>query len=437
MSIPNVSTDSPLTQSHAAQDGQICESPLALWRNAHLCTMVGQDWDLIENGAVVVRAGRIEWLGPLKDLPSSKTQDIEQEIDVGGALLSPALIDCHTHLVYAGDRAAEAEMRLAGASYESILQAGGGILSTVKATRESSQEVLVSLAKQRAVHLRQNGVASLEIKSGYGLRFEDEARMLRAARALAAETALSVQTTYLAAHALPPEFAGQADAYIDAVCDWLPQLHAQGLVDAVDAFCERIAFSPAQVERVFQAARALQLPVKLHAEQLSNSGGALLAAQYKALSCDHVEYVNDADIQAMKQAGCTAVLLPGAFYALREVQIPPVSDFRSAGVPMAIASDHNPGTAPMLSLTMMMHMATTLFRLSAFEAWQGVTVHAARALGLGDRGQLRPGLRADFAVWDMEHPRELVYWMGHNPCRYTVIAGQCFRTPYTLSTPPH
>jgi len=324
---------------------------------------------------------------------------------------SPGLVDCHTHLVYGGNRAHEFEQRLHGATYADIAKAGGGIRATVAATRAASEAELLASATKRARSLIGEGVTTLEVKSGYGLDAVTEARMLRVARQIAG---VDVRTTYLAAHALPPEFS-HADDYIAAVCQWLPELHAQGLVDAVDAFCEHIAFSPAQVARVFDAARLLNLPVKLHAEQLSDQGGTQLAASYPALSCDHLEHLSPAGVQAMAQAGTVAVLLPGAFYALRETRLPPVQQLREAGVPIAVATDHNPGTSPTLSPLLMLNMACVLFGLTPEEALRGLTVHGARALGLLDRGQLVAGQRADFCVWDAGHPRELAACFGHNP----------------------
>ena len=398
-------------------------APRTLWRNARLATLAGDEpWGWVGHGALVSEGVRIAWVGDEAALPVAL--DVEAAHDLGGALVTPGLVDCHTHLVYGGQRAAEFELRLQGASYEAIARAGGGIHATVAATRAASDEALFAAARRRARALMAEGVTTLEVKSGYGLTLHDEARCLAVARRLGAELALSVRTTFLGAHALPPEFDGRADDYIDAVCDWLPALHAQGLVDAVDAFCERIAFTPAQTRRVFDAARHLGLPVKLHAEQLSDLGGAALAAGYGALSCDHLEYLAEAGIDAMARAGTVAVLLPGAFYFLRETQLPPVAALREAGVPIAIASDHNPGSSPALSLLLMVNMACTLFRLTPEEALRGVTCHGARALGFADRGTLAPGQRADFAVWDLEHPNELAYWLGHNPCRRVVVGGQ-------------
>jgi imidazolonepropionase len=393
-----------------------------LWRNARLATLAGtQAWGWIERGALLTEGDTLRWVGDEAALPA--TLQAQAEIDLGGALLTPGLVDCHTHLVYGGQRAREFELRLQGASYEQIARAGGGIRSTVAATRAASDEVLHVSARERTLTLMSEGVTTLEVKSGYGLSAEHEARCLRIARRLGAELPLTVRTTCLSAHALPPEFDGRADDYIAAVCAWLPALHEEGLVDAVDAFCENIAFSPAQTGRVFDAAKRLGLPVKLHAEQLSDQGGAALAASYGALSCDHLEWLSAEGIRAMAAAGTVAVLLPGAFYFLRETQLPPVQALREAGVPIAIASDHNPGSSPGLSLLLMLNMACTFFRLTPEEALRGVTQHGARALGLHDRGTLASGQRADFVAWDLEHPNELAYWFGRNPCRRVVVGG--------------
>jgi imidazolonepropionase len=398
-----------------------------LWRGARLATLAdARGWGFVERGALVVDGASIAWAGPESELPA--TLAIDADVDLGGALVTPGLVDCHTHLVYGGRRANEFEQRLAGATYEEIARAGGGIRSTVAATRAASDETLFASARERALALMAEGVTTLEIKSGYGLSEQHEARCLRVARRLGSELPVDVRTTCLSAHALPPEYAGRADDYIDAVCGWLPALRAAGLVDAVDAFCDRIAFSVAQTRRVFAAARALGLPVKLHAEQLSASGGAELAAEFGALSCEHLEHLSDAGVQAMARAGCVAVLLPGAFYFLRETQAPPIDALRKAAVPIAIATDHNPGSSPTLSPLLMLSMACTLFRLTPEEALRGVTVNAARALGLGDRGVLAAGARADFVVWNVEHPNELSYWIGHNPCTRVVRAGVERRT---------
>jgi imidazolonepropionase len=391
-----------------------------VWRNARLATLGGDSgWGLIDRGAMITDGARIAWIGPDADLPALAGTPAEEH-DLGGTLLTPGLVDAHTHLVYGGQRAQEFEMRLQGATYEDIARAGGGIRSTVAATRAASEEALFGVAAGRLRALQANGVTTVEIKSGYGLSFEDEAKCLRVARRLGGGE-VTVRTTSLAAHALPPEFEGRADAYIDAVCEWLPRWHADGLVDAVDAFCERIAFTPVQVERVYALAAALGLPVKLHAEQLSDSGGAELASRYDALSCDHLEHLSDAGIAAMRDAGTVAMLLPGAFHFLRETMRPPVDALRAAGVPLAVATDHNPGTSPTLSLPLMIHLACVDFRLTPEEAVRGATVTAARALGLADRGRLAVGQRADFALWDHAHPRELAYWFGHSACRRVIV----------------
>ena len=398
------------------------KQPLTLWRHARIASFEGPEpWGWIQDGALLTAGDRLHWVGPASLLPAGLSVDTEH--DLQGALLTPGSIDAHTHLIYGGDRAAEFEMRLQGASYEDIARAGGGIRSTVAATRAASDEALFGSASRRAQALMAEGVTTLEIKSGYGLDAVHEARCLAVARRIGRELPLTVRTTSLAAHALPPEYAGRADAYIDDACEWLVGQQAAGLVDAVDAFCDTIGFTPGQTERIFKAARALGLPVKLHAEQLSNQEGAALAAGYRALSCDHLEHLSPTGVAAMARAGTVAVLLPGAYYFLRDTQPPPVAALREAGVPMAIATDHNPGSSPVLSLLLMLNMACTLFRLTPEEAWRGITVHAARALGLGDRGRLSAGLRADFAVWDAEHPRELAYRFGHNPCRRVVCGG--------------
>jgi len=394
-----------------------------LWRNARLTTLSGASpWGLIEQGALVVEGERISWVGPESQIRAGIA--VDQEHDLAGAVVTPGLIDCHTHLVYGGDRSHEFELRLGGASYEQIARAGGGIRSTVAATRAAGEQTLFEAARKRARALMSEGVTTLEIKSGYGLSAEHEARCLSVARKLGHELDLTVRTTCLSAHALPPEFEGRSDDYIDAVCAWLPELEARRLVDAVDAFCDRIAFSVAQTRRVFEAARGLGLPVKLHAEQLSTQGGARLAAEFGALSCDHLEHLSEDGVRAMAQAGTVAVLLPGAFYFLRETRLPPIASLRAAGIPIAIATDHNPGTSPTLSPLLMLNMACTLFGLTPEEAVRGMTVTAARALGLADRGTLSPGHRADFAIWDIDHPTELAYWIGHRPCRRVVFGGR-------------
>jgi imidazolonepropionase len=382
--------------------------------------MVG-GYGLVADGAVVVADGLIRWAGPADDLPAG-LRGLPAR-DCGGALVTPGLIDCHAHPVFAGDRASEFEMRLNGASYEDIARAGGGIISTVRATRAAPDAALAAATLARVTAMAATGTTTLEAKSGYGLTVADELRMLRVARAIPAAR-MVVTTTHLAAHAVPPEYAGRADAYIDEVA--IPSLraaHAEGLADAVDAFCEGIAFSPAQVDRLFRAARALGLPVKLHAEQLSDLGGARLAAGHGALSADHLEHLSDAGVAAMAGAGTVAVILPGAFYTLRETKAPPIAALRAAGVPMAVATDCNPGSSPMTSLPLAMNMACTLFRLTPCEALQGATVHAARALGLTDRGALVPGLRADLCLWDAGHPAELSYRIGATGLTARMLAG--------------
>ena len=399
--------------------------PLTLWRNARLTTLAqATGWGLVENGALLTRGDTLEWVGAWSDLPAKVHGQIAQEHDLGGALVTPGLIDCHTHLVYGGHRAHEFEMRLQGASYEEIARTGGGIRSTVAATRAASDAQLLSSATQRARTLMAEGVTTLEIKSGYGLSEVEEARCLSIARQLGETLPLTVRTTFLGAHALPPEFEGRADDYVAAICEWMPRLHAQGLVDAVDAFCESIGFMLAQTRRVFEAAKALGLPVKLHAEQLSNLGGSAMAAEFGALSCDHLEHLDETGIRAMAAAGTVAVLLPGAYYFLRDTHLPPIALLSQHGVPIAVASDHNPGSSPGLSLLLMLNMACTLFRLTPEEALRGVTKNAAKALGLKDRGTLTAGQRADFCVWNVDHPNELAYWFGRNPCARVIVGGQ-------------
>ncbi len=389
-----------------------------------VATMVGDDgpYGLVPDAALVIEGGHIAWIGPRHDLPADRASLPARSL--GGRLVTPALIDCHTHLVHGGNRAAELEMRLNGASYEEVARAGGGILSTVTATRAASLDDLIASALPRLDAALAEGVATVEVKSGYGLDLETELRMLRAARRLGEMRDVTVRTSFLGAHAIPPDYKGRADAYLDEVC--LPALyaaHAEGLVDAVDGFCEGIAFSPAQIERLFAVASALDLPVKLHAEQVSNLGGAVLAARHEALSADHLEYLDETGVAALAAAGTVAVILPGAFYTLRETQAPPVALLRQHGVPMAVATDMNPGSSPMSSLLLAMNMASTLFRLTPEEALAGVTRNAARALGLTDRGQLAPGLRADLAVWDCDHPAELAYRIGFNPLHQRIVGG--------------
>ena len=398
----------------------------AIWVNARLATMAGgPDYGAIHDGAIAVRGGRIAWVGARADLPPALRTGATREHDAGGRWITPGLVDCHTHLVYAGSRAGEFEQRLNGVTYEAIARAGGGIRATVAATRAASEAALLDAARPRLKALAAEGVTTVEIKSGYGLEAGAEAKMLRVARTLGNMLPLTVRTTFLGAHALPPEFDGRADAYIDEVCErMLPELARAGLVDAVDAFCERIGFSAAQVERVFETARRLGLPVKLHAEQLSNQGGAQLAARYGALSADHLEYIDEEGAIALARAGTVAVLLPGAFYFLRETQVPPIELLRRHGVGMAVATDCNPGTSPMTSLLLALNMACTLFRLTPQEALAGATREAARALGLAaDAGTLEAGKVADFVLWDIERPAELAYGIGVNPCHAVVKRG--------------
>ena len=381
--------------------------------NARLVTLAGDaGYGVIEDGALGWHDGMIVFAGHRTDLPAPPASLADERVDAQGEWVTPGLIDCHTHVVFGGDRAGEFEQRLQGASYEDIARSGGGIVSTVRATRAASEDDLFAQSLPRARALRDDGVTTLEIKSGYGLDFDNERKMLRVARRIGDALGISVRTTYLGAHALPPEFAGRADDYIDAVCRWLPALHAEGLVDAVDAFCERIGFTAAQTQRVFEAARALGIPVKLHADQLSDGGGAALVAGFAGLSADHVEYTSEAGVTALKQAGSVAVLLPGAFHVLRETKLPPLDAFRAHGVPMAVATDCNPGTSPLQSLRLAMSLACTHFRLTPEEALRGATVHAARALGLKDRGRLVVGQRADFVRWRIGQPAQLAYWLG-------------------------
>jgi imidazolonepropionase len=373
--------------------------------------MAQGSYSVIEDAAIVSNAGLIEWIGPRAEVPAL---EIARTVDLNGAWVTPGLIDCHTHAVFGGNRSGEFEQRLQGVSYAEIAAQGGGIASTVRATRAASEDELFASARQRVQALMRDGVTTLEIKSGYGLDLVNERKMLRVARRLADELPLAVRTTCLAAHALPPEYAGRADDYIAHICDeMLPALAEEGLVDAVDAFCEHLAFSPAQVERLFIKARELGLPVKLHAEQLSSLHGSSLAARYQALSADHLEFMTEEDAIAMAQAGTVAVLLPGAFYFLRETQLPPMDALRRHGVKIALASDLNPGTSPGLSLRLMLNMGCTLFRMTPEEALAGVTVHAASALGLGDsHGSLEAGKVADFVAWQIERPADLAYWLG-------------------------
>lgn len=394
-----------------------------LLTNATLATLIGPErYGLIENGAVAVEGERIVWVGKADEIPAEYRAQEARNLE--GRLVTPSLIDCHTHIVFGGHRAREFEMRLEGASYEAIARAGGGIVSTVTSTRAADEKSLLTDALKRADALIAEGATTIEVKSGYGLDRETELRMLRVARAIGRKRKVRIKTTFLGAHAIPAEYAGRADTYIDEVV--IPTLHAanaEGLVDAVDGFCEGIAFSPDQIARVFDAAKALGLPVKLHAEQLSWLGGTALAARNGALSADHVEYAIADDAKAMAAAGTVAVLLPGAFYTLRETRMPPVAAFREAGVPMALATDCNPGSSPVTSLLLTMNMGCTLFRLTPEEALRGVTVNAARALGLDDCGVIAPGKRADLAIWEVADPSELSYRIGFNPIHARIFGG--------------
>ena len=393
-----------------------------LLTNATLATMV-QGYGLIKGAAVVTEGEKIAFAGPQSDLPAAYAN--LQAQDLNGALITPALIDCHTHIVFAGDRAEEFEMRLNGATYEEVARAGGGILSTVRATRAASEEALLAEALTRADQIIAGGAAVIEVKSGYGLTLADELKMLRVARQIALHRKVRVKVTHLAAHAIPPEYTVQARAYIDEVAiPSLRQAAAEGLIDAVDAFCEGIAFQPAEVERLFEAARELGIPVKLHAEQLSDLKGAVLAAGFNALSVDHLEYLAADGVAAMAAAGSVAVVLPGAFYTLRESQMPPIEALRAAGVPMAVATDCNPGSSPMTSLPLAMNMACTLFRMTPLEALQGTTIHAARALGLTDCGVIAVGKRADLCLWNARHPAEISYRIGATSLRARMFGGQ-------------
>jgi len=390
-----------------------------LFTNVHLATMAA-GYGEIRDAAIAVKDGRIAWLGP----KAEAAQDAATVHDGDGCWLTPGLIDCHTHIVHAGNRSDEFEARLNGATYEDIARAGGGIMSTVRATRAASEEELLRQSLPRVRSLMAEGVTTIEIKSGYGLTLESEAHMLRAARRIGREFPVNVATTFLGAHALPPEFAGRADDYITEVCAMIAPLAAKGLVDAVDAFCERIGFSHEQTERVFQAARTHGLPVKLHAEQLSDQRGAELTARYNGLSADHLEHLSETGVAAMAAAGTVAVLLPGAYYFLRDTTPPPVAALRAAGVAMAVATDCNPGTSPMTSLLLAMNMACTLWRLTPLEALAGCTRHAARALGMQrEIGTLEVGKRADFALWRIARPADLCYAIGLNPCQGVVHGG--------------
>jgi len=399
-----------------------------LWINARLATMRPGFWPYgaIADGAIAVEGERIAFAGVAAEIKQDPGRFAHEVVDAGGRWVTPGLVDCHTHLVFGGDRADEFELRLGGASYEEIARAGGGIRSTVKATRAASEEQLVAAALPRLDRLLAEGVTTIEIKSGYGLTVEDEMKQLRAARSLGCARRVDVRTTLLGAHALPPEYEGRQDAYVKLVAEtMIPRAAAEKLADAVDAFCEKIAFTPAETETVFASAARHGLSVKLHADQLSDLGGAALAAKHKALSADHLEYTPESGVAAMAAAGTVAVLLPGAFYFLRETRLPPIEALRRLKVPMALASDVNPGSSPSLSLLLMLNMACTLFRLTPEEALIGVTRAGAQALGLGhDRGVIAPGYRADFVLWNIERPADLAYWMGANPCYQTVKDGR-------------
>ncbi len=399
---------------------------MTIWRNARLATVAkgAPGLGVVERGAIVARSERIVFAGPESDAPAAPND--ARTIDCEGRWITPGLVDCHTHLVYAGSRAAEFEARLAGATYEEIARAGGGIASTVRATRAASEDELVGQSLPRLDALIAEGVTTVEIKSGYGLDLATERKMLRVARRLAAERPVEVRATFLGAHALPPEYAQDREGYVVEVANaMLPTLASEGLVDAVDGFCEGIAFSHDEIRRIFLRAKALDLPVKLHAEQLSNCGGAALAAEFGALSAEHLEYVNEDDVVAMERAGVVATLAPGAFYMLRETKAPPIDLFRRHGVPMAVSTDCNPGTSPMTSLLLALNMAATLFRLTVEECLAGVTRNAARALGLeSETGSLERGKWADLAIWDIERPAELVYRLGFNPLQARIWRGR-------------
>jgi imidazolonepropionase len=391
-----------------------------LWTNLDVATMA-EGYGAVEDAAIAVAGDHIAWVGPRRELPANAARVTH---DGGGRWVTPGLIDCHTHLVFAGERWREFELRLQGVSYRDIARQGGGIVSTVAATRQASEAGLLAGARARLARFLAEGVTTIEVKSGYGLELESERKMLRVARQLGRELPVDVRASFLGAHALPPEYAGRRAAYVDLICDeMIPAVAREGLADAVDAFCETIGFSPEETARIFATARAHGLAVKLHADQLSDGGGAALASRYGALSADHLEWTGEDGVRAMAEAGTVAVLLPGANYFLREARQPPVELFRRHGVPMAIASNCNPGSSPALSLLLMLSMACTLFRLTPEEALAGVTRHAARALGLADRGVLAAGMRADFVLWDIAHPAELAYWIGGNPCHAVVRGG--------------
>ena len=397
----------------------------SLWIDVDLATMqTHAPYGAVRDGALAIKDGRIAWLGPRAELADRPARLAREVIEGGGRWMTPGLIDCHTHILFGGERAREFELRLEGASYEEIARAGGGIVSTVAATRAASEEELIAGATRRLRPFLAEGVTTVEVKSGYGLDLDNELKMLRAARRLGERLPVSIRTSFLGAHAVPPEFKGRQADYVDLICrEMLPAVARSGLADAVDGFCEGIAFTPGETARMFEAATALGLRVKLHAEQLSDLGGAALAARFGALSADHLECLGADGIAAMAAAGTVAVLLPGANYFLAETRRPPVEELRRAGVPIALASNCNPGSAPVLSLLLMLSMGCNLFRLTPEEALAGVTRQAARALGLADRGQLAAGLRADLALWDIEEPAALSYWIGGNPCAAVVQSG--------------
>jgi imidazolonepropionase len=394
-----------------------------IWENARLATMVagGRPYGAIEDGAIATADGRIIWVGERRHLPRFDGASVH---DAEGCWITPGLVDCHTHLVFAGDRSGEFEQRLQGVSYEEIARQGGGIRASVTATRAATEDALYAASLKRLQRLLAEGVTTVEIKSGYGLDIDSEVKMLRVARRLGSDLPVTVRTSFLGAHALPPEFAGRQRDYVALVAGpMLAQIAAAGLADAVDAFAERIAFTPEETATIFAAARARGLPVKLHADQLSDQGGAALAARFGALSADHLEYTNAEGIAALAASGTVAVLLPAAFYFLRETKVPPIDLLRGHGVPIALATDCNPGSSPLLSPLMVLNMACTLFRLTPEEALAGMTRNAARALGLADRGTLAPGQAADLALWEVSRPAELAYWMGGHPLRAIVQAG--------------
>lgn len=399
-----------------------------LFKNANLATMdpaIDAPYGAIKKGALGVTDGRISWIGKIDDLPEYKAKDVR---DCGGHWMTPGLVDCHTHLVFGGNRAREFEQRLQGVSYEQIAKAGGGIVSTVKATRETDASVLLVSASLRLIDMTAQGVTTVEIKSGYGLDLETEIKMLEVAKTLEEEENIRVKTTFLGAHALPPEYKNDPDSYVDLVCEvMIPRITELNLADAVDGFCENIGFSTLQIRRVFEAAKKHNLPVKLHAEQLSKQGGAKLAAEFAALSADHLEYIDEEGVQAMAKTGTIAVLLPGAFYFLKETQKPPIDLFRKYGVPMALATDCNPGSSPITSPLLILNMACTLFGFTPEEALAGMTREGAKALGLGaEIGTLKVGKSADLAIWDFEHPSELSYWLGNYSCSIRMLKGKMY-----------